>query len=90
MKRLDHEAPGDDFRIRCRKLGHEVPFSYCRCESRGLPCSRTIHCWYEHFLVEELLRKELNQDEWDLAFTTPPRPKVLTLMDLIDQAKRSE
>lgn len=84
------EAPGDDYRIRCRKLGHEVPFSYCRSESRGLPCFRTLDCWYDHFLVEDLLRRELKPEEWDQAFTRPPKPKVLTLMDLIEQAKRSD
>jgi hypothetical protein len=84
------EPPGDDYLIRCRKLGHEVAFSYCRCESATLPCSKTIDCWYDHFLVEDLLRRELKPEEWDRAFVNPPKPKVVTLMDLIDQAKRSD
>lgn len=89
MIRTD-SPPGDDYRIRCRRLGHEVPFSYCRSESRGLPCFKTIDCWYDHFLVEDLLRRELRQEEWDLVFAGPPRPKVLTLVDLIEQARRSD
>jgi len=83
-----HEAPGDDYEIRCRKLGHEVSFSYCRFESTGLPCSKTIDCWYDHFLVEDLLRKELKVEEWDRVFVNPPKPKMVTLMDLIEQAKK--
>jgi hypothetical protein len=82
------EAPKDDYLIRCRKLGHEVHFSYCRCESGGLPCSKTIDCWYDHFLVEDLLRRELNPEEWDRVFVNPPKPKVVTLMDLIERAKK--
>ncbi|PKN63967.1 MAG: hypothetical protein CVU57_16825 [Deltaproteobacteria bacterium HGW-Deltaproteobacteria-15] len=84
------EPPRDDYLIRCRKLGHEVPFSYCRCESNGLPCFKTIDCWYDHFLVEDLLRRELNAVDWGRAFEKPPKPKVLTLVDLIEQAKRSD
>jgi hypothetical protein len=83
------DAPGADYQIRCRKLGHEVPFSYCRSESRNLPCSKTLDCWWDHFLVEDHLREELKQEEWDAAFAAPPRPKVLTLLDLIEQSKRS-
>jgi hypothetical protein len=49
-----------------------------------------LDCWYDHFLVEDLLRRELKPEEWDQAFTRPPKPKVLTLMDLIEQAKRSD
>ncbi|MDD5204058.1 MAG: hypothetical protein PHS17_01480 [Desulfobacterales bacterium] len=84
------EPPGDDYPIRCRKLGHEVPFSYCRCECGGLPCSKTIDCWYDHFLVEDFFRTELKPEEWDRVFVNPPKPKVLTLVDLIEQAKRSD
>ncbi|PKN29605.1 MAG: hypothetical protein CVU64_07355 [Deltaproteobacteria bacterium HGW-Deltaproteobacteria-21] len=84
------EPPGDDYLIRCRKLGHEVAFFYCRSESAGLPCSKTIDCWYDHFLVEDLLRRELKPEEWDRVFMAPTRPKMVTLVDLIEQAKRSD
>ncbi len=83
-------APGDDFQIRCRKLGHEVPFSYCRRENGNLPCFKTLDCWYDQFLVEDLLRSELRPEEWEKIFMKPAKPKVLTLVDLIEQSKRSE
>lgn len=84
-----NEAPGEDSPIRCRKLGHEVPFSYCRYENRGLPCSKTIDCWYDHFLIEDFLRRELNSEDWIRTFLKPPEPKVLTLVDLIKKARES-
>lgn len=84
------EPPKDDHPIRCRKLGHGVPFSYCRKENQGLPCSKTMDCWYDHFMVEDLLRRELKPEEWERVFANPPKPKVVTLMDLIEQAKRSD
>lgn len=86
----DSTPPGEDYQIRCPRLGHQVPFSYCRRENRGLPCFKVMDCWYDHFLVEDLLRKELKVEEWDSLVQGPPKPKVLTLVELIEKAKRSE
>lgn len=82
--------PGDDFMIRCRKLGNPVPFSYCRIENRGLPCFKTIDCWYDCFMVEDFLRLELEPDAWERIFNQPQRPKILTLLELIEEAKKRE
>jgi hypothetical protein len=82
--------PGDDYRIRCPRLGHQISFSYCRAESSGLPCFKTLDCWYDHFLVETFLREELTPDEWEAVFTRPVKPKVLTLVELIEQAKKAK
>ena len=80
--------PGDDYMIRCPRLGHQVNFSYCRNENQGLPCFKTLDCWYEHFLIEELLRKELTPEEWKHIFEKPPKPKMLSLLELIEEAKK--
>ena len=84
------EPPGDDVLIHCRRLGHGVPFSYCRMETRALPCFKILDCWYERFLVEEYLRGELTPEEWEEVFQRPPRPRMLTLLDLIEKAKGGE
>lgn len=80
--------PADDYLIRCPRLGHQVPFSYCRSENMGLPCFKILDCWFEHFPVEEYLRQELTQEEWERAFHRPVIPKVRSLMELIEQAKK--
>jgi len=80
--------PGDDFMIRCRRLGNPVAFSYCRIESKGLPCSKIMDCWYDHFMIEDFMRQELTPDEWDRVFSQPLKPKVLTLVELIEEAKK--
>jgi hypothetical protein len=80
--------PGDDVMIRCRRLGNPVPFSYCRIESKGLPCSKIIDCWYDYFMIEDFLRQELEPDEWERVFSKPPKQKVLTLIELIEEAKK--
>jgi hypothetical protein len=80
--------PGDDYEIRCPRLGHPVAFSYCRIEGKGLPCFKIMDCWYEHFMIEDFLRQELEPDEWERVFNKPKKPKVLTLIELIEEAKK--
>jgi hypothetical protein len=41
-----------------------------------------------HFLVEDLLRKELTPEEWSQAFETPPKPKMVSLVEMIEAAKK--
>lgn len=74
--------------IRCPRLGHQIHFSYCRFENQGLPCFKIIDCWYNHFLIEEYLRNELSSEEWDNAFSRINKPKAITLLELIEQAKQ--
>jgi len=80
--------PGEDYSIRCPRLGHQVPFSYCRSENRGLPCFKTLDCWYPHFQVEEYLKKELTSEEWERTFNRLPKTKMASLLELIEQAKK--
>ena len=80
--------PGDEHKIRCPKLGHQIQFSYCRLENQGLPCSKVLDCWHHFFLVEAFLRKELSEEEWEKVFMQLPKPKMLSLLELIEQAKQ--
>jgi len=80
--------PDDDFEIRCRKLGHQICFPYCRRENNGLPCLKTLDCWYPYFSVEEFLRLQLSPEEFTEAFEKPQKPKVLSLVELIEQAQK--
>jgi len=82
------QPPGDTYRIRCPRLGHQIPFSYCRTENRGLPCFKTLDCWFQHFEVEAYLRLEMTEEEWNKAFGGPPKPKMQSLLELIEQAKK--
>jgi hypothetical protein len=82
--------PGDDVMIRCRRLGNPVPFSYCRIESKGDPCFKILDCWYDHFMIEDYLREELTAEQWERLFSKPPKQKVLTLIELIEEAKKKK
>lgn len=82
------EEDMEGLQMRCPRLGHHVAFSYCRSENRGLPCFKTLDCWFERFEVEQYLRRRLSSDEWERAFEKPPKEKVVSLLELIEQAKK--
>ena len=82
------KPPDDTFQIRCSKLGHQIHFSYCRKENSDLPCPRILTCWHPYFRVAEYLRQELTEEEWLDAIEKPVKPKVLSLVELIEQAQK--
>ena len=84
------KPPGDDFEIRCPKLGHQIYFSYCVKENQGAPCFRTLDCWFEHFEVAAFLEKILTPAQWKTAFEKPPKPKMISLLEMIEQAKNRQ
>ena len=79
--------PGDEFQIRCPKLGHQIFFSYCRGENFGSPCFKTLDCWYPYFPVADFLKSDLSAEEWDNTFVKPPKAKVVSLVELIERAQ---
>ncbi len=82
------EPPGDDYKIRCPRLGHQIFFSYCKVENQGGPCYKILDCWHRHFDVEGYLQKELTSEQWDRLVNRPAKPKMLSLIELIEQAKK--
>lgn len=79
--------PEESYQIRCPKLGHQISFSYCRNENGFQPCPRILDCWFEHFDVEAHLKEELSPEAVE-KLRLPPRPKLLSLIELIEQAKK--
>lgn len=86
---MSNLPPDDECQIRCRKLGQLIHFSYCCRENQGLPCARTLDCWHPYFPVAEYLRGVLSSEEWMAVFEAPAKPKVLSLLELIEQAQRN-
>ena len=80
----------DHLEIRCARLGHEVPFSYCQKESDDLPCSRILFCWQPFFHVESYLRNHMPPEQWERFVNQAPKEKIITLIDLIDAAKKRQ
>jgi hypothetical protein len=78
----------DHLEIRCPRLGGEVRFSYCRHEGGDLPCPRTMICWQFHFPVENYLIENMTSEEWERFSHQEPKEKIVTLIDLIEAAKK--
>ena len=70
----------------CRILGHHLRFSYCRSCQEGLPCFKILDCWFEKFGVQEFIEKNYSAEEIE-QFLRKPKPKMQTLMTLIQQAQ---
>jgi len=78
----------EQMEIRCPKLGGQVTFAYCLKEAGELPCARIINCWQPYFPVEDYLRKRLTDADWECCFNKKPKEKILTLLELIEAAKK--
>ena len=79
-----------DILPRCPRLGHELTFGYCRQEAGRKPCRLILDCWWERFDVRSFLQAHLPEEamaQVERAGVAPPPSKVLSLMDLIQQAK---
>jgi len=78
----------EQLEIRCPKLGNQVTFAYCLREGGDIPCPRTIKCWHPYFPVEDYIRKRLTDADWERCFNQKPKEKILTLVELIEAAKK--
>ncbi|MBN1671298.1 MAG: hypothetical protein JXR37_09710 [Kiritimatiellae bacterium] len=78
----------DGREIRCRKLGHPVPFSYCRREANGRLCARILDCWWEYFDVRAFLANHAAEALRELEQRSP-QPRIGSIVDLIRQARES-
>jgi len=77
--------------IRCRRLGHEVPFGYCRREAGHTPCRLLLNCWWEQFDVQAFVREHFAEDvvkALEEARSSPAPPKMLSLLEILEQARR--
>ena len=75
--------------VRCPKLGQQITFSYCRRESGNLPCSRALRCWEQAFPASDYFRGCLTDEQWKMCFEEAPKPKIVSLIELIEQAKKN-
>ncbi len=77
----------DNRKIRCRMLGHEVQFGYCRQGADGVPCRKIFDCWFEIFDITQFMQQHYSAEQIK-QIVAPPKPKMLTLVELIQQAQK--
>jgi hypothetical protein len=54
-----------------------------------LPCRFIVGCWQGQMDIEAFLDEQYSAEELDSIFT-PPRPKMETLVDLMEKAKKTK
>ncbi len=82
----------DARKCRCPRLGHEVPFRYCRTQAEDTLCPRILDCWWQTFDVHGFLESALPPEQFQRqqkVLQHHPPPKASSLVDLIDRAKRA-
>ncbi|HUT71476.1 MAG TPA: hypothetical protein VMW89_12445 [Desulfatiglandales bacterium] len=79
----------DDETIRCPRVGGEVNFKFCRFENNMLPCRWIVGCWHAHMDIDNFLAEHFSKEELEQIFA-PPQPKIESLLDLVEKAKRTK
>ena len=78
----------DERRRRCPRLGHEVPFHYCRTQEGQTPCPRILDCWWETFDVEAVLAAHLGEDEIQSLQQRERPDKRVSILQILEEAQR--
>ncbi len=68
-------------------MGGEVNFRFCRFENNMLPCGWIVGCWQTRMDINAFLADHYSKEELDRMFV-PPRPKIESLVDLIEKASK--
>ena len=77
----------DQLEVYCRRLGHEVSFIYCRTQGEARPCHHILNCWHERIPIKQYARTHFTEEELQ-AILAPPPPKIVSLWEQIEKAKR--
>jgi hypothetical protein len=75
--------------IRCPRVGGEVSFKFCRSENNLLPCRWIIGCWQARIDIKSFLDEHFTLDDQDRIFV-PPKPKLQSLVEMIEKVKKSK
>ncbi|KPA16823.1 hypothetical protein MHK_003009 [Candidatus Magnetomorum sp. HK-1] len=79
----------DQLTQRCKRLGSEVSFEYCRVHAEpNNVCGSIIQCWWERFDVFSFLNENLPEDQFKALHQPQYKPKVTRIMEIIEQAQR--
>lgn len=78
----------DELERRCPRLGGPVSLHYCMISGReNIPCFKIFDCWWEYFDVAAYLKEKLSEEQFDRLVNSKPKPKVTSLVELIQQVK---
>ncbi len=74
----------DKLESRCRLLGHNVPFKYCRTVQNRLPCSKIFDCWFRRLPIQDFIRNNYTEEELTKILFRP-KAKMDSLVDMMEK-----
>jgi len=69
-------------------LGHHLTFAYCRKTATELPCRKIFDCWFEKLDIEQLIKGNFTKEQIKVLIA-PPKTKMVSLVELIQQAQKN-
>jgi len=78
----------DNKKIYCRMLGHHLTFAYCRQTASEQPCRKMFDCWFEKLDIEQFIKENFTKKQIK-ALLAPPKTKMVSLVELIQQAQKN-
>jgi hypothetical protein len=79
----------DDEMMRCPRVGGYVNFKFCRSENNMLPCRWIIGCWQARIDIKSFLDEHFTPADRETIFV-PPKPKLESLVEMIEKVKKSK
>lgn len=79
----------DDDMMRCPRVGGYVNFKFCRSENNMLPCRWIIGCWQARMDIKSFLDEHFTEADLEKIFV-PPKPKLESLVEMIEKVKKSK
>jgi len=58
-----------------------------RCELER-PCVKVVDCWWETFDIVRYLKDNLSDEQFQQLTTKQPKPKIASLVEIIEQARK--
>lgn len=79
----------DDKQKRCPLLGHQIGFTYCKSPGTDFPCKKILDCWFEQINIVDFVREHYGEEAIE-KLSAPSKPKILSLIELIEQAQKRQ
>ena len=77
----------DNLEARCRMLGHQVPFKYCRTVNNNIPCRKIFDCWFEIIPIKDFINRNFSKEVIQ-NILAPPTPKMTSILNLVEESKK--
>lgn len=78
----------DEKTMRCRMLGQQIPFGYCRTCNNSIPCKKIYDCWFQAFDIEKFINEHYSQ-ETIAKIKTPNQGRMSIIYDILKKHKKA-